>query len=434
MLNPTNNYYQSFQTGSPNLFRNGQAGTGTRSNIFSAFQPDSFWNPYFIPLIQRLLEQYNAGQGLDSFSNPVSHDRDYNAYQVAPQVQDQGLPYSIPLNPSEQDVLNSLFLSDNADNLPQDLRLEVFEGYYANGQLSAGDIVRISNHSGETTQEFTLTENDIYDLRFRQSMVRQAENLEEGGWRFNADMASIDGVDLEQPNNRFYLDDYGRIRTEKVIQQNDYWETVIRDDRQALIQRQYDGNGNRVSASDAIKHIFDSPEQYSFDCSTPMPLMALRATLDVIGEDDFNQRAGGINLSGWLDTYDNSKGDGGLLIKQRHASAGEISVDGAQNLDGEMAMFNPAQGDKLTPGGAYYFDKPGDATSAFQGWNALYLGRSRDGGYRFWSPDIGISNVHFKQGSWIPENHYHGHYLAALSGESNVNRLQSWDRDRSGLA
>ncbi len=108
-------------------------------------------------------------------------------------------------------------------------------------------------------------------------------------------------------------------------------------------------------------------------------------------------------------------------------------MNGTSNLAGEYALFDPAQGDDLRIGGTYYFDKPGDMTTASQGWNAVYLGRQDNGSHQFWTSDVGVVDVAFGSGSsaWMPTSGFNDYYLGAAVADPNVGRLQRWDTTRS---
>ena len=251
------------------------------------------------------------------------------------------------------------------------MRISAWRGRHAGGKDAAGN----------GTSRKTLSSADLYDLRFRENISKRPRLG--SGWGFSEKLVHINGGELAQPETRTYTGSNGQSATETVLERNNFWEVVQRGANRYLLMRETDPVGNPVKAADALNDVFNNRQDYAFDCATPMRLLNLKATLDTIGTEDFNQQAGRLQLSSWYDQHDSSGFDGGFIAKTRTAQAGEISVNGVSNLQGETALFDTAKGDSLRPGNAYYFDLPGDKTSASQGWNSIYLGRNDNGSYRF---------------------------------------------------
>lgn len=357
-----------------------------------------------LPLIQKLLQQLVTGNNNNS------------------------TPASVTLNPAQQSILDGLHAVDRRGDNIAGRSVSVLDSN-SDQSLSAGDTLLIKDRNGNEISRSTLDTQDLYDLRFRENMLKLVEPLGKG-WDFSDELVAIQGGKLQQPEVRPYQDG-GASGMETVKERNDYWEVVQRGNNRYLLMRQTDDQGNPVKPSDAINDIFRNREDYAFDCATPMRLLNLKATLDTIGAEDFDKNAGRLLISSWHDQHDDSRFDGGYIAKVRTADAGEIEINGIRNLQGETAMFDPSKGDSLQPGSAYYFDLPGDQQSAVQGWNAIYTGRTESGAYRFWSSNIGMVDVTFDEGTWIPNDVFDGYYLGAVTTAPDTGRLQSWDNNPS---
>lgn len=339
-------------------------------------------------------------------------------------------PEPVTLSDSETSILSGTHAADSKGNIPAGQTVAVLDGSNADKRLSAGDTLVVNDAAGHETSRKTLTSTDLYDLRFRENMLKTTESLGEG-WAFSENLVHINGGELAQPETRAYTSSNGQRATETVLERNNYWEVVQRGANRYLLMRETDNAGQPVKPSDAVNDVFNNRQDYAFDCASPMRLLNLKATLDTIGTDDFDNHAGRLQVSSWYDQHDSSSFDGGFTSKVRTAQAGEVSVDGVSNLKGETALFDTAKGDSLLPGASYYFDLPGDNKSASQGWNAIYLGRNEDGSYRFWSTNVGNVNIHFGENSWLPQDTFKGYYLGAVNANPNTARLQSWDTNRS---
>jgi hypothetical protein len=150
-----------------------------------------------------------------------------------------------------------------------------------------------------------------------------------------------------------------------------------------------------VRPSDAMTEIFTSPNNFSFDCSTGIAVVLLKAQLDSIGPqafDSIHSRAPMV-LAGWTDT---SGAEFFMGHSGRSVREGEIMLNGQSTKQGELSPFNAAMGDRLQPGGVYYFERPGDTTTYNQGWNAIYLGGSGNN-HQFWRVEDGAHWVDLRQ-------------------------------------
>ena len=330
---------------------------------------------------------------------------------------------SAHLSQTEQSILQSSFGDAKT-------KVSVLDGRNQDGKLTVGDTLIVQNESGQELKRSTLSSNDVYELRFRENMLKNGLAIETG-WEFTDQLVSIKNAALAQPELRQFTSANGSTSTERVLERNQFWEVVEREGNRYLLMRTSNDQNQAVQASDAINDLFNHREAYAFDCASPMSVLNLKASLDTIGTDDFNRNAGQLMLASWFDQYDASKFDGGYIAQVRTADAGEININGIRNLAGETALFDPSKGDQLIPGNGYYFDLPGDNSSAVQGWNALYLGKTEDGHHQFWSSSIGKINVDFTNNSYLTTGQLSGYYLGAVVSDPNTTRLQAWDDDGS---
>ncbi len=332
-------------------------------------------------------------------------------------------PTPLSLSQAEQAILDSSFADTTS-------KVRVLDGNSQDGKLSVGDTLIVENLSGQELKRSSLTTAVIYELRFRENMLKNGLAIE-SGWEFTDQLISIKASSLAEPETRLFTGANGQIGTERVLERNQFWEVVERDNNRYLLMRTTNDQGQTIQASDALNDIFNHRDHYAFDCASPMSLLNLKSSLDTIGVDDFNRNAGQLMISSWFDQYDSSNFDGGYLAKVRTAAAGEITINGIHNLAGETALFDPTKGDKLIAGNAYYFDLPGDTNSSVQGWNALYLGQNVDGSHDFWSNSIGKITVDFANNSYLTTGLLSGYYLGAVMSDPNAGRLQAWDTDQS---
>lgn len=344
------------------------------------------------------------------------------------QTQANPTPANTPLDlsQSEQDLLDAAFADSNSQVVVQDSGEK-------DGKLSVGDTVMVQNEQGQVLKRSSLTSDDLYALRFRENMLKNGQSIGEG-WEFTDQVVSLKNAILAEPEKRTFTAANGTTGTESVLERNQFWEVVERDNNRYLLMRQTTDQGQTLQASDALNDIFAQRENYAFDCASPLSLLNLKSSLDTIGTDDFNRHAGQLLLTSWFDQYDTSNFDGGYIAQVRTANAGEVNINGVRNLAGETALFDPAKGDKLIPGNAYYFDLPGDTSTAVQGWNAMYLGENVAGGHDFWSNSIGQITVNFEQGNYLTTGQLSGYYLGAVVSDPNTERLKTWDTDGSGIS
>lgn len=382
-----------------------------------------------------ITSNFNWSAALSLLNNPNEHTHMMvlvmqvlqQLMQQLHQLQDQASPTqtATPLNLSQTE--HSILKSSFADTQS---KVRVMDGNNQDGKLSVGDTLIIQNQSGQELKRSTLTSNDLYELRFRENMLKNGLSIE-SGWEFTDKLVSIKNASLAKPETRQFTGANGQSGTEQVLERNQFWEVIERDDNRYLLMRTRNDLGQPIQAADAINDIFTHREGYAFDCASPMSLLNLKSSLDTIGTTDFNRNAGQLMLSSWFDQYDSSNFDGGYIAQVRTANAGEININGIRNLGGETALFDPNKGDKLIPGNAYYFDLPGDNSTAVQGWNALYLGENKDGGHDFWSSSIGQISVNFTNNSYLATGQLSGYYLGAVVSDPNTARLQAWDDDNS---
>lgn len=335
-------------------------------------------------------------------------------------------PQPVALSQTEQSILQGRF----ADNQS---KVVVMDGGNQDGKLSVGDTLIIQNENGQELKRSTLSSDDVYGLRFRENMLKNGLAIG-AGWEFTDQLVSMKDAALAEPETRQFTGANGLTGTERVLERNQFWEVVERDNNRYLLMRTNNDQNQTVQASDAINDIFNRREAYAFDCASPMSVLNLKSSLDTIGAADFNRNTGQLMLASWFDQYDSSKFDGGYIAQVRTANAGEININGIHNLAGETALFDPSKGDKLIPGNAYYFDLPGDNSSAVQGWNALYLGKNEAGHHQFWSSSIGQISVDFANNSYLTTGQLSGYYLGAVVSNPNTARLQAWDDDSSVLS
>ncbi|MFZ1233560.1 MAG: hypothetical protein WAQ53_09825 [Thiofilum sp.] len=338
-------------------------------------------------------------------------------------------PATATLTASERSILSSLFATNANGTVATGSTITALEGGTPDNRLGVGDTVVVRDASGNQLRSKVLTAQDIYDIRFRENMAATTNSIG-SGWGFTNDIVQIAGGRLSRPESRSYTDPINGARgTEQVLERNNFWEIVQRGGNRYMVMRTADNSGNAIKPSDALNDLFNNRSAYRFDCATPMTILNLKATLDTIGAAAFDRSTQGkLAIASWYDPFDNSNFDGGYISRVRTAPAGTIVVNGRANLEGETALFDPNQGDRLTVGNTYYFDKPGDNTSATQGWNAVYLGQAADGNHRFWSASIGEVAVKFNaDGSWTPTGGtFGGYYLGAAIANPNLPRLQNW--------
>lgn len=276
--------------------------------------------------------------------------------------------------------------------------------------------------------------DDMYAQRFREAVINNVNQIGDG-WDFfeGVNLVNIQGGELVPPELRQYTAQGSFWSLETVLERNEFWEVVERDGRRMMLMRETDNQGHPVRPSDALNDIFQNPDKYAFDCSTPMPLINMKATMDVIGEDDFNRNVDRLAFSGWKDPVQNDF-DGGYNTTSRFAAAGDVTVNGVSNLAGEASMYDPEKDGPLEVGNVYYFERPGDRSSDQQGWNAIYMGTDPNGNHKFWTPSVGVVDVQFEDNSWVAKVGFDDYYLGAINSSPNTARLAELDSDGSGLA
>lgn len=421
--NNVNNAFSSF----------GSQNNQMANNFGSQFSQPSFLSA-LLPLIMALLEQLqggggNPGEGNPGGGNPGGGTPSGGGTPGGGNPGGGTDPQELQLTDAERNIMRGTYAADASGTVPAGQTVSVVDNDF-DGKISGGDTLTIKDANGNDVSQQQLADSDIYEIQFRENMVRNVENAGRG-WDFDSGIVTIKDAAVQPPESRQYTENDGSTATETVVERNDLWEVVERGPNRYLLMRETDDQGNAVKPSDALNDIFNNKDDYGFDCASPMPLFNMKAIMDTVGEDDFNQNAGQMLFGSWYDNYDNSNFDGGYISSVRTADAGEVNVDGTTNLAGETAIFDPAKGDELKPGSVYYFDLPGDDTSDIQGWNAIYLGQNDDGSHRFWSSSIGQVNVSFEDNSWIAEGRFDDYYLGAAVSDPNTQRMQNWDTDGS---
>lgn len=157
-----------------------------------------------------------------------------------------------------------------------------------------------------------------------------------------------------------------------------------------------------VKASDAITDAFahhdTDASRYKVDCAAATNLITMKAKLDTIGADAFNQENQTLAIKGW-NTWDS---DTPGATPQWHDSG----VLNAETGDARDGSGRPTKADlsQLRPGDAVYFANPlPHPDTPSQGENAIYLGRNADGKPQFFGNPIGIitlsdDNLHTRYG------------------------------------
>lgn len=393
-----NNYYTG-STFSPTL---------SQSSLFNFtsptyYNPLQYWSTIFSPI-----------------SSPIT-----NPPRPAPLPIPSPIPS--PVASVTKRILESKFLSNANGTMPTNRKLEYISAT-TTGKVSVGDKINIRDNNNNLISTKTLTEKDVYDIRFRENMVKNTESIGTG-WGFSSKLVELSSSSkLASPEMRYAQGQDGQYRFVKVVERNQFWE-VIQDNGSTYMQmRKTDNNGQPVKPSDALNDVFNNRSQYKFDCASPMPLLNLKSTLDTIGADQFNKNAGQLTISSWYDQYDQTKSDGGYSFTGRVTqTAGEVRLsNGTTSLKGEATMFDPSKGDALVVGNSYYFDLPGDMSTAQQGWNCIYLGQNTDGTQKFWTISAGIQNVSFAPNSYEGSGMFKNYYLGSLIAAPNTERLQAW--------
>lgn len=143
------------------------------------------------------------------------------------------------------------------------------------------------------------------------------------------------------------------------------------------------------TAAEGLREMINNPGDYTIECAAGANLVMKKGLLDTIGDARFNALyPDGIDSLSWFGDIAPSSAD-----YQVSEIAGEfqVPVNGqlVGNLPGEIKPYD-IQNDTLEVGELYYFDKPGDRSTALQGWNAIYLGQNPDGSHQFYAQGAGI--------------------------------------------
>lgn len=201
--------------------------------------------------------------------------------------------------------------------------------------------------------------------QYQQNIVNVANLIASGGWRFTGQALGV------------------------ITGSSNHWTEVV-------------GNGlsylqikSGSSPANAIRELFERPGSFSFDCATSTAVVLQKARLDTVGDAAFNELYSRtpLVLAGWQDP---SGTDFSMKRNARFLEAGEVTLGGRRNLSGELAPFDASVGDQLSPGGVYYFERPGDTRTYNQGWNAIFMGKEGSL-YKFWRVDDGMHYVDLRE-------------------------------------
>ncbi|MEW6282084.1 MAG: hypothetical protein AB1758_25995, partial [Candidatus Eremiobacterota bacterium] len=278
---------------------------------------------------------------------------------------------------------------DAAYERPEDGEVKVLDtGPGSAKQLGEDDTVQVLDADGNVLSSHKLTEEEAYDLNFRSNLLKNAEQMGNGGWNFTEDVVKMPGSELKPPQTTVLDPNTGLKET--VSQQNGYWEVVQQFDKNGKpLTEPYMRMRDGVEPADAVNDLFAHPGSYEFDCATPMRILNLKAQLDTVGPQDFNQlyQSAGIALRGQYDSYDVN----GNQTDAGYQTSGTTVTHTDQNGKPitEYAPFDPASQNQV-PGDWVFFERPGDVTSYEQGWNGIYLGPGSDGNGRYWLVDQGV--------------------------------------------
>jgi hypothetical protein len=280
-----------------------------------------------------------------------------------------------------------------------------------------------STSSSDEDEEAAASAQDDGEVTDNESVEEAAEDAEVEGATPPESGPSVDAGDTDTTSLTDRLrsamvsvaednpDGLGQFTSDKIantIGNNKYWENTGKS------MRVKEG----VKPSDAIKHLFANPEKYKHECASSVVALSLKAQLDVLGEDKFNDvYKDGLSVNAWK----------GAAIRgaevYRKADEGEFRIGGDETVAGDLEPFNADAGDKLIPGDIYYFDKAGDSSTYWQGWNVVYLGKDDDGKDRFWTQE-GIESVELveRDGALMPKESdslLSGYYLGAARTDPN---------------
>ena len=343
-------------------------------------------------------------------------------------------PASVTLTKQQTATVASIFDGDATGKIPAGHTVSVLDTGSADGKgrINAGDTVQVKDKDGKVVKEVKLSNDQAYEINFRSNLVKNCEDAgtSRNNWQFTADIVDIKNSETIPASEKTRTGPDGKKIT--VIERNKYWEVVNagKDDRgQDIVymkMRDPDANG-KPTPSEAMNDIFNNKNNYAFDCGTPMRLMNLKATLDTVGEADFNKHYQGLCLQGEFDSHDTNRNS----LDAGYVKAGETvtNKDWRGKPITEYSKFNPAS-DKLVPGERRYFEKPGDVTTATQGWNVIYLGPGPDGTQRFWRVGDGIHNVKIDPNSMQADGAFGTEYLSSMSGRPETQRLIDIDEHK----
>jgi hypothetical protein len=222
------------------------------------------------------------------------------------------------------------------------------------GELDANDVIKFVDKETGETKVRTVGAEDAADFKLRGNTVNAAHQFNDA---MRSGRVSFEG-DLSQ---------------QKYNEQ--YWEPQMIDGKQFWHVKP------GVKPSDAINDMFNGGE-YSMDCAASANIVLLKAKMDTIGADKFDQQYNGLAINGW-DTGTDPSG------------MGMLQFDGDGPLDGFSGDPHTLGGSSanLRPGDMAYFRNPDvrQGESANQGENAIYLGNDGNGEPIFFGNPIGMA-------------------------------------------
>jgi hypothetical protein len=246
------------------------------------------------------------------------------------------------------------------------------------GSADARDVIKFMDQQTGEWKVKRLGDEELMDMQVRTATIDSAKQFNDG---MSSGRLSFEG-DLSQQNYN-----------------EQYWEPVVMDGKQ--FWRVKEG----VNPSDAINDVFNGGE-YSMDCAASTNMVLMKAKLDTIGAEGFNQHYRGLTINGW-DTGTDPNGTGFLQFD------GDGALDGHRGNTQELG----GSSSNLRPGDLAYFNNPNVAAgqSASQGENAIYLGKDASGQPIFFGNPIGMS---------VGESNEYGH-LSTYQSHMDPSKLLS---------
>jgi Protein-glutamine gamma-glutamyltransferase/Grass antifreeze beta roll len=258
----------------------------------------------------------------------------------------------------------------------------------AAGRMDAKDLIRFKDpQSGEwKTKEVG---SEMREIQFRTSAVQSTRDFE-----------------ANRKSGKIQFE--GNIANQKY--NTEYWQQTTIDGKK--MWRVKEG----VNAADAINDVFskDSNGGYRLDCAASANMVLMKAKLDTMGADDFNNQFKSTHVAGWA-------------TSSRPPEGGDATFDTNGGID-RMSGSRTEKGNvkDLRPGDFAYFDSGRASTygnSASQGENSIYLGME-NGKAVFWGNPIGEIRTDPNDPSCAYGK------LSSLTGRPDANQLAREDQNR----